>query len=647
MLRPMTTTTTGPVWHPSPGRAGQTQLAGFHRDAARRHGVVGDYASLHAWSCREPEAFWPMLWDFLGIVGDRGARVLERGATMADARFFPDARLSFAENLLARRDDATAIVALAADGSRRTLTFGELAAEVARVAAGLCGLGVVAGDRVVAVLPGAPEAVVAMLAASSIGAIWSLCDEDVGLDAVVDRLGQIAPVALFASPSPRLAALVDRLPALRHVVVVPGSGPVPADAVDARPARFIDYAALGAGHAGEPRFERTAFDAPAFVLYTSGTTGLPKCIVHGTGGMLIQLLKEHRLHYDVRPGDRFFYQTSTGWNMWYWVVIALAAGATIVLRAGSPVRPRADSLFDMADAERLTHLGVSPAYLAQIRAAGVKPRSSHRLSELRTVLSTGSPLSAGLFDYVYDDIKRDVCLSSISGGTEINACFVTGNPTGPVHRGEIQAPALGMRVEVFDDAGQAIRLTKGELVCTAPFPSQPVGFWADPGRRHYLATYFERFPGAWHHGDFAETTPSGGFVIHGRSDAVLKPGGHRIGTAELYRQLEPIEAIEDSVAIGQPWRDDVRIVLFVVLRGGAVLDEALERRIRGAILAGTSAHHVPARIVAVPAIPHTRTGKKAELAVRAAVQGEPVAGAASLANPEALEHYRGLSALRR
>ncbi|HKE15971.1 MAG TPA: AMP-binding protein, partial [Kofleriaceae bacterium] len=349
----------------------------------------------------------------------------------------------------------------------------------------------------------------------------------------------------------------------------------------------------------------------------------------------------------VRRDDRFFYQTSTGWNMWYWLVIALAAGATIVLRAGSPVRPRADSLFALADAERLTHLGVSPAYLAQVRAAGIRPCATHPLPDLRAVLSTGSPLSAGLYDYVYDAIKRDVSLISLSGGTEINACFVTGNPTGPVHRGEIQAPALGMRVEVFDDAGQAIRLTKGELVCTAPFPSQPVGFWADPGRRHYLATYFERFPGAWHHGDFAETTPSGGFVIHGRSDAVLKPGGHRIGTAELYRQLEPIEAIEDSVAIGQPWRDDVRIVLFVVLRGGAVLDEALERRIRGAILAGTSAHHVPARIVAVPAIPHTRTGKKAELAVRAAVQGEPVAGAASLANPEALEHYRGLSALRR
>jgi acetoacetyl-CoA synthetase len=636
----------GPIWQPSPERASQTQLAGFHGAVSRSHGVAADYAALHAWSCGEPEAFWPALWDFLGIVGDRGARVLERGPTMADARFFPDARLSFAENLLARRDDATAIVSYAADGSRRTLTFRELAGQVASVAAGLRDLGVVAGDRVAGVLPSGPEAVVAMLAANSIGAIWSLCDHDAGLDAVADRLGQIAPVVVFASSSPRTAALVDRLPSVRHAVIV--SDPAAPGPVDSRgTARWIDHARLAAGHAGEPRFERVAFDAPAFVLYTSGTTGLPKCIVHGTGGMLVQLLKEHRLHYDLRRDDRFFYQTSTGWNMWYWVVIALAAGATIVLRAGSPVRPRADSLFELADAERLTHLGVSPAYLAQIRAAGVKPQSSHRLADLRTVLSTGSPLSAGLFDYVYDAIKSDVCLSSISGGTEINACFVTGNPTAAVFRGEIQAPALGMQVEVFDDDGRAIQLAKGELVCTAPFPSQPVGFWADPERRHYLATYFERFPGVWHHGDFAETTPNGGFIIHGRSDAVLKPGGHRIGTAELYRQIEPIDEIEDSVAIGQSWRDDVRIVLFVVLRDGAVLDEALERRIRGAILTGTSPHHVPARIVAVPAIPYTRTGKKAEIAARAAVHGEPVAGAASLANPEALEHYRGLPPLRR
>jgi len=625
---------TEPLWQPSPERASATQLAAFHRLAAQR-GAGGDYAALHAWSCREPDAFWPLLWDFLGIVGERGERTLERGAAMPDARFFPDARLSFAENLIARRDDAIAIVAHA-DGARRTLTFRELAGEVARVATGLGELGVASGDRVVAVLPNGPEAVVAMLAANSLGAIWSLCDHDVGLDAVADRLGQIEPVVLFVAASPRAAALAARLPTARHVIAVGGAVP-----------GALDYAALAPGHTGEPRFTRTAFDAPAFVLYTSGTTGLPKCIVHGMGGMLVQLLKELRLHYDLAAGDRLFYQTSTGWNMWYWVVIALAAGATIVLRTGSPIRPRATALFDLIDAERLTHFGVSPAYLAQVRAAGVKPRLTHQMTELRAVLSTGSPLSAVLFDYVYDDIKRDVGLISLSGGTEINACFATGNPTGPVFRGELQAPALGMQVEVFDDDGRALRLAKGELVCTAPFPSQPVGFWADPGRRRYLATYFERYPGVWHHGDFAETTPNGGFVIHGRSDAVLKPGGHRIGTAELYRQLEAIDDVEDSVAIGQAWHDDVRIVLFVVLRDGRAFDDVLERRIRSTILAGTSPHHVPARIIAVPAIPYTKSGKKAELAVRSAVHGAPVGNIASLANPEALEHYQSLPALRR
>lgn len=626
---------TTPIWQPTREAARATQLAALHRLAAERHGVADDYAALHAWSCRCPEAFWPLLWDFLGIVGERGERVLVPAASMADARWFPDARISFAENLLVRRDDATAIVAHAADGTRTTLSFRALAAEVARVAAGLRGLGIAPGDRIAGVLPNAADAVIAMLAASSVGAIWSLCDPDSGLDAVIDRLGQIEPVVLVAV-APRLAELAARLPSLRHAIAVGDPG-----------GAALALGALGSGHTGEPSFVRTAFDAPAFVLYTSGTTGLPKCIVHGMGGMLIQLLKELRIHYDLRSGERFFYQTSTGWNMWYWLVIALAAGATIVLREGSPVRPRASALFDLADAERLTHLGISPAYLATVRAAGVKPRESHSLDELRVVLSTGAPLSAGLFEYIHDDVKRDVATISLSGGTEINACFVTGNPTAPVFSGEIQAPALGMQVEVFDDAGRAVHRTRGELVCTAPFPSQPVGFWGDPERRRYRAAYFERYPGIWHHGDFAETTVSGGFIIHGRSDATLKPGGHRIGTAELYRPLEAIDAIEDSLAVGQAWRGDVRIILFVVLRAGAALDDALQRRIRVAILVHSSPHHVPARIIAVPAIPYTRNGKKAELAVRAAIHGEPVVNAAALANPEALAHYAALPELVR
>jgi acetoacetyl-CoA synthetase len=604
-------------WRPDPARAASTALARFMARAG-----FADYAALHAWSCAEPDAFWSLLWDELGIVGERGTRVLERGATMADAQFFPDARLSFAENLLRRRDDATAVIALGPAG-RRTLTFAELAREVARVADGLRGLGVRSGDRVVAALPNTPEAIVAILAANAVGAIASLCDADVGIEALVARFGQIEPVVLIARPGPLVDELRARLPTIRHAVT--------------------DLAALGDPTA-PLTFERVPFGAPAFVLYTSGTTGLPKCIVHNTGGQLMQLLKEHRLHYDVRAGDRFFYQTSTGWNMWYWLVIALAAEATIVVREGSPLRPQTDALFAMCAAERLTHFGVSPAYLAHVRSASVK---AGPLPELRAVLSTGAPLSAALYDYVHEHVKRDVHLVSLSGGTEINACFVTGNPTAPVYRGEIQCAALGMATGVFDDDGRAIIGEKGELVCTAPFPSQPVGFWADPDRRNYLATYFERYPGVWHHGDFAETTAHGGYIIHGRSDAVLKPGGHRIGTAEIYRPLEAIAEIDDAVAIGQRWRDDVRIVLFVKLRAGASLDVALDRRIRTTIARSASPYHVPARIVAVADIPYTRSGKKAELAVRDAVHGDPVKNAAALANPEALAHYRALDALQR
>ena len=618
-----------PSWQPSLERAGATQLAQFHRIAAERHGVSREsYRALHVWSCRERDQFWSLLWDYLEIVGERGDRVVDLGSgAMADARFFPDARLSFAENLVRRRDDNVAIIAHGSDGSRRTLTFAELAAQVARVAAELRSRGIVAGDRVVGVLPNVPEAVVAMLAANSLGAIWSLCDQDLGTTAIVDRFGQIEPVALVIGAR-RPADLLERLPSVKHTIVAtPG---------------FAGMLANDSLH-----FERQPFGAPAFILYTSGTTGLPKCIVHNTGGMLLQLLKENRIHYDLRAGDHYFYQTSTGWNMWYWVVIALAAGATIVLREGSPVRPRPASLFDLVDGEQLTHLGVSPAYLAQVRASGLRPRETHSLASLRAVLSTGSPLSPSLFDYVYDEVKRDVSLISLSGGTEINACFVTGNPMAPVYRGEIQTAALGMQVEVFDDDGRAIELAKGELVCTAPFPSQPVGFWADPDRRRYLATYFERYPGVWHHGDFAETTAAGGYVIHGRSDSVLKPGGHRIGTAEIYRQLELIEQIQDSVAVAQSWNDDVRVVLFVQLRDGVELDGALEKLIRSTILRSTSPHHVPARVVAVPAIPYTKTGKKAEIAVRQAIHGETIANTGALANPESLDVYRSLVALRR
>jgi acetoacetyl-CoA synthetase len=616
------------LWRPDPARAAASQLAAFAALARARFGVADGYAALHAWSIDAPAQFWPLLWAYLGILGERGDRVVAPGASFADTRFFPDARLSFAENLLKPPgDDAVALVAHAPTGTRRAVTRRELIARVARCADGLAGLGLGAGDRLAVALPNTDDAVVAMLAGNALGAVGSLCDAELGADAVVDRFGQIEPAVLIA-PARALAGLRARLPTVRHAI-----------AQD-------ELASLGARGA-PPRFLRVPFDAPAFILYTSGTTGLPKCIVHNAGGQLLQLQKELRLHYDVRAGEGFFYQTSTGWNMWYWVVIALATGAVVHLRDGSPLRPRADALFELAARERLAHLGTSPAYLGHLRDGNVRPRDGHDLAALRTVLSTGAPLSPALYDYVYAAVKPDVHLVSLSGGTEINACFVTGDPTAPVFRGEIQRAALGMATEVVDDAGRPVACEKGELVCTRPFPSQPVGLWGDADNARYRATYFERFPGMWHHGDFAETTPHGGFVIHGRSDATLKPGGHRIGTAELYRQLEAIEVIADACAIGQRWRDDVRIVLFVRLVDGAALDDALERRIRTHLLRTTSPYHVPARIVAVADIPYTRTGKKAELAVRQVVHGEPVGNTAALANPESLEGFRALPALAR
>ncbi len=598
------------LWEPTPERAAGTQLAAF----MRAHGFA-DYRALHAWSVAQPEAFWPALWDELGIIGDRGERVLDRGAALIDARFFPDARLSFAENLLRRRDDAIAIVHVAADGARRTLTFSELAAAVGRCAAHLRSLGIGPGDRVVGALPNGPEAVIAMLGANCVGAIGSLCDLDLGIDAVVDRFGQIEPRVLFARTNGDGDRLCARLPTVEHAIT--------------------DFDFPDAPLA----FERMPFNAPAFILYTSGTTGLPKCIVHNTGGQLLQLAKENRLHYDLRRGDRWFYQTSTGWNMWYWSAIALAAEATIVLREGSPLRPKATALFDLAAAERLTHLGISPPFLAACRDGKL---SAPALPALRAVMATGSPLSPALSEYVYRAIKADVHLISLSGGTEINGCFATGDPTGAVHAGELQVPALGMATAVFDDAGHAIVGARGELVCTEPFPSQPVGFWGDHDRTRYRATYFERYPGAWHHGDFAEVTPTG-YVIHGRSDATLKPSGHRIGTAEIYRQLETLPAIADAVAVGQQWRDDIRIILFVVLTEGHALDEKAIR----AALVRASPYHVPARIVVVPAVPYTRSGKKAEIAVRQVIHGEPVPSESALANPECLAAFRDLPSLAR
>jgi acetoacetyl-CoA synthetase len=653
------------LWTPSPDRVAAADLTRFRaRLETAESARFADYRALHRFSIEHRDRFWGHLWDHCAVVARRrGSVTLAGGDRMpGDPRgdtpptaWFPEARLNFAENLLlARGRPATgaALVFRSESGARRELSWGELRAAVASLAAALRGRGIGAGDRVAALLPNVPETVVAMLATASIGAIFSSSSPDFGTAAVLDRFGQIEPRVLFVCDGywyggkwfdtlGRLAGLLAGLPTVEATIVVPydWSGSIP---TNARLCWWADLVApAGADDAAaELSFASLPFDHPLYVMYSSGTTGKPKCIVHGAGGTLLQHLKEHRLHVDVRPGDRLFYFTTCGWMMWNWLASGLASGATLLLYDGSPFHPAPSALFDLAAAERVTIFGTSAKFLDAAAKAGVVPRRTHDLGALRTVLSTGSPLLPEGFDYVYRDVKDDVHLASISGGTDIISCFVLGNPTAPVERGEIQCAGLGMAVEVFDAEGRRVVREPGELVCTRPFPSMPLSFWGDPDGSRYRAAYFERFPGVWHHGDWTMETEYSGFVIYGRSDAVLNPGGVRIGTAEIYRQVERLDEVVESIAVGQDWDGDVRVVLFVKLREGVVLDGELEKRIRKAIRDNTSPRHVPAKILQVLDIPRTRSGKITELAVRDVVHGREVVNLGALANPEALEHFR-------
>ena len=641
------------LWQPRPEAAAATQIMAL----AREQGFTGADAvdQVWAWSVAQPEAFWQRVWDLGGVRASVPAEaVLRHGDRMPGAEWFPGARLNFAENLL-RRDDATpALIFSGEDGERRELSWADLQAEVRGLAAALAADGVGVGDRVAGYLPNIPETVIAMLATASLGAIWSSASPDFGVEGVLDRFGQIEPKVLVTVDGYRyagkridirdkVARVAAALTGLRRTVVVPF--------VEAAP----DIAAIGPTAVGYGAYKRTdappiafaqlPFDHPLYVLYSSGTTGKPKAIVHGAGGTLLQHIKEHRFHCDARPGDRVFYYTTCGWMMWNWLVGGLAVEETLVLFDGSPFHARPDVLWDLAQRERVKIFGTSAKYIDACKKAGLAPARSHDLSALRAILSTGSPLVPESFDYVYADIKQDVQLASISGGTDIVSCFVLGNPAGPVRRGEIQMRGLGLAVEVWDDAGKPLVGEKGELVCTRPFPCMPVRFWNDPDGRRYHDAYFGRFPGIWCHGDFAELTADGGVIIHGRSDAVLNPGGVRIGTAEIYRQVEQIDDVLESICVGQDWQGDVRVVLFVRLREGAVLDEGLEREIKTRIRTGCTPRHVPARIIPVVDIPRTRSGKITELAVRDAIHGRAVKNTEALANPEALELYRGLPEL--
>ena len=644
-----------PLWQPSAQVMAASNMSAFMRAAERKYAIeLADYAALHAWSVREPEQFGRLLWEFCGIVAERqGDVAVEHRDRMPGARWFPQARLNFSENLLRRRDKETAIVFWGEDKVRSSITYAELYHEVSRLAQALRASGVKAGDRVAAYMPNIPGTVIAMLAATSIGAIWSSCSPDFGVQGVLDRFGQIEPRILFSADGyfyngktidlmPRLAEIVKGLPSVDRVIVVPYTQRSPA--LDSIPRAVDVHAYMAPYKARNIEFAQLPFNHPLYIMFSSGTTGVPKCIVHGAGGTLMQHLKEQSMHADLKRGDRLFYFTTCGWMMWNWLVSALACGATLLLYDGSPFIRNGNVLFDFADATGMTIFGTSAKFIDAIAKAGLRPAQTHRLKTVRAILSTGSPLAPEGFDYVYEHVKRDVNLASMSGGTDIMGTFVSGSPLLPVWRGEIQCATLGMQVEVFDDDGRAVRGTKGELVCTAPFPSMPIGFWNDPQGKKYHAAYFEKFPNVWCHGDYVELTEHDGMIIYGRSDAVLNPGGVRIGTAEIYRQVEQLDEIVESLVIGQDWPPDhpgdVRIVLFVRLRDGLALDPALSDKIKQHIRANTTPRHVPAKVVQVADIPRTKSGKIVELAVRHVVHNRVVKNIEALANPEALQMFR-------
>ena len=639
-----------PLWQPTPNAIEQSRLTEFSRGVG-----FGDhsYEDLHAWSIDAPDLFWQAAWDYFEIQASiPPSQTVDDLSIFPGARWFPGSQLNYAENLLREDSEKVAFISHLENGERREKTYAELHVETAAIQAFLRQSDIVAGDRVAAWLPNVPETMVAMLATSSLGAVWSSCSPDFGTPGALDRFGQIEPKVLFACDGYHYAGkkidirskvreVASAVPSIEHIVWL---GVLePAECLD----NEYDWQALIEGNRDlRPTFEQLPFDHPLYILYSSGTTGKPKCIVHGQGGTLIQHMKEHQLHLDLKPEDTLFFFTTCGWMMWNWVATALATRCTIVLFDGSPFHPSPSTMFDICEAENVSVFGISAKFLGGTQKEGVKPVASHDLASMRMLISTGSPLTHEGFKYVYDDIKPDCHLVSMSGGTDLISCFMLGNPNLPVYEGELQSPGLGMAVDIWDDDGRSIREEKGELVCTLPFPSCPIGFWNDSDGSKFHDAYFDRFPNIWVHGDYAEKTANGGYIIHGRSDAVLNPGGVRIGTAEIYRQVEQFDEVVDAVCVGQEWDTDVRVVLFVVLRADGVLDQELVDAIRLRIRQFASPRHTPAKVIQVADIPRTMSGKIAELAVRDVIHGRPVKNTSALANPEALTNFEGLNELQ-